>query len=69
MSLLFQATEEKPTRIVSLSCPARFSIVGTACYRVTEEAVAGTAARAACLEAGGAPAIIESQQEMRELRG
>ena len=69
LALFSQAASKQRTKTVTLACPEEYSLVGSSCYMVTEERVAGSAAGAACRRAGGAAAVIDSQEEMDALRG
>ena len=54
---------------VTLVCPGHFLLVRTSCYLVSPQSVTGLEAEAVCRRAGGAPAVVESEQEMELLKG
>jgi len=66
--IVLAAAAAEAAAAASISCEASYTLVGSACYLVSPESHAGSAAEQYCAIMGGHAAIIESEQEMELLK-
>jgi len=66
--IVLAAAAAEAAGAATISCEANYTLVATACYLVSPETHAGSAAEQYCAIMGGHAAIIESEKEMELLK-